>query len=111
MIKDKETLLKEYFKEVKRDFEPSIRYGLPYFDVDEKIIVDVDFKGNQGSILEFCFDDLEIISITIDNDFSHTKCLKKLSWLFERTAKLIEDLRKVDEGWLGKPEGNYDGED
>ena len=45
-MKNKEELLKEYFKEVKRDFEPSIRYGLPYFDVDEKIIVDVDFKGN-----------------------------------------------------------------
>ena len=35
-MKSKETLLKEYFEDVKQDFRASVRYGIPYFDTDQE---------------------------------------------------------------------------
>lgn len=104
-MKIKETLLKEYFEDVKQDFNPSVRQGLPYLSGDQERIIDVDFKDYDfGSVLSIYPDELEEFYVNIDTSLYHTKDLKKLAWLFERTAKLINDLRKADRGWIGEIE-------
>lgn len=104
-MKSKETLLKEYFEDVKPDFRASVRYGIPYFDTNQERIIDVDFdKYEFGNVLEIYPDDLEQFDVNVDTVFYHTKDLKKLAWLFKRTAKLINDLRKADKGWIGEIE-------
>lgn len=104
-MKSKETLLKEYFEDVKPDFRASVRYGIPYFDTDQERIIDVDFdKYEFGNVLEIYPNDLEQFDVNVDTVFYHTKDLKKLAWIFQRTAKLINDLRKADRGWIGEIE-------
>ena len=98
MIKDKETLLKEYFEDVKPDFDPSVRYGFPYLGSDQEEIIDVAFQDYDfGNVLSIYPDDLEKFYVEVDTVLYHTKDLKKLAWLFERTAKLINDLRMREE--------------
>lgn len=46
----------------------------------------------------------EYFCVEADTVLYHTKDLKKLAWVFKRTAKLINDLRKADRGWIGEIE-------
>lgn len=111
-MKDKETLLKEYFKDIKPDFIANVRYDFPDFDSEKETIVEVNYdKYYFGNVLIIYPDSLEEYYVTGDTVFYSTNDLKRLARLYERTAKLIEELRKADPGWLGKPEGNFYGKD
>ncbi|MDB6233491.1 hypothetical protein [Lactobacillus amylovorus] len=104
-MKNKEELVKEYFEDVKPDFDPSVRYGFPYLDGDQEKIIDVAFQDYDfGNVLSIYPDDLEKFYVEVDTVLYHTKDLKKLAWLFERTAKLINDLRKANKDRTGEVE-------
>lgn len=111
-MKSKETLLKEYFDDIKPDFRASVRYSIPEFECERERVIDVDYDRYYfGNVLRIYPDSLEEYYVTGDTVFYSTNDLKRLARLYERTAKLIEELRKADPGWLGKPEGNYYGKD